>query len=126
MALMVRPWAYSGPQWMAAQPPSCNLRCHFWRRCWLASPERLASSPRDSASRNGGRCSSSQARSSSRNVSSSGARAKSTQGRVPDPPCTVTLASGNGGARCARASDTRIGEAVDFTYDEEQLALQEV
>ena len=78
MALMVRPWAYSGPQWMAAHPPSCSTRCHFWRRCWLASPDRLASSPSDSASRKGGRCSSSQARSSSRNFSSSGARAKST------------------------------------------------
>ena len=78
MALMVRPCAYSGPQWMAAHPPSCSMRCHFWRRRWLASPERLASSPSDSASRKGGRCSSSQARSSSRNFSSSGARAKST------------------------------------------------
>ena len=38
MALMVRPLAYSGPQWMAAHPPSCSLRCHFCRRCWLASP----------------------------------------------------------------------------------------
>ena len=41
MALMVRPLAYSGPQWMAAHPPSCSLRCHFCRRCWLASPHRL-------------------------------------------------------------------------------------
>ena len=45
MALMVRPLAYSGPQWMAAHPPSCSLRCHFCRRSWLASPDRLCVVP---------------------------------------------------------------------------------
>ncbi len=78
MALIVRPLAYSGPQWMAAHPPSWSLRCHFWRRCWLTSPLSCASSPMASASRKGGRFSSSQARNSSRNFSSSGAKAKST------------------------------------------------
>src|ERR1700683_4004228 len=98
---------------MAAHPPLCSSRCHFCRRCWLASPLRLASSPRDSASRNGGRCSSSQARSSSRNFSSSGARAKSTGEGYP------TAVYCDAGVR-------DVGEAVDFTYDDEQLALQEV
>ena len=84
MALMVRPWAYSGPQWMAAQPPSCSLRCHFWRRCWLASPERLASSPSDSASRKGGRCSSSQAAQLVAELLVLGCKGKIHGGRVPD------------------------------------------
>src|ERR1700691_2924760 len=120
MALMVRPWAKSGPQWMAAHPPSCNLRCHFWRRCWLASPERLASSPRASASKKGGRCSSSQARNSSRNFSSSGARAKSTGEGYP------TTVYSDASVREWRVGERDVGEAVDFTYDDEQLALQEV
>src|SRR5580704_13948541 len=105
---------------MAAQPPSCSLRCHFWRRCWLASPLSCASSPSDSASRNGGRCSSSQARSSSRNFSSSGARAKSTGGKGSGPTvyCDTRVRE--------RRARRELGEAVDFTYDDEQVALQEV
>src|SRR3984957_1599635 len=105
---------------MAAHPPSCNLRCHFWRRCWLASPERLASSPRASASKKGGRCSSSQARNSSRNFSSSGARAKSTEEGYP------TTVYSDAGVREWRVGKRDVGEAVDFTYDDEQVALQEV
>src|ERR1700677_4397563 len=105
---------------MAAQPPSCSLRCHFWRRCWLASPERLAASPSASASRNGGRCSSSQARNSSRNFSSSGARAKSTGEGYP------TTVYSDAGVREWRVGERDVGEPVDFTYDDEQLALQEV
>ena len=46
MALMVRPARTRGPSGWRPSPPSCSLRCHFWRRCWLASPLRLASSPR--------------------------------------------------------------------------------
>src|SRR6202034_1279256 len=105
---------------MAAQPPSCSLRCHFWRRCWLASPERLASSARASASKKGGRCSSSQARNSSRNFSSSGARAKSTGEGYP------TTVYSDASVREWRGDRRDVGEAVDFTYDEEQLALQDV
>src|SRR3984957_21168181 len=105
---------------MAAHPPSLSLRCHFWRRCWLASPERLASSPRASASKKGGRCSSSQARHSSRNFSSSGARAKSTEEGYP------TTVYSDAGVREWRVGERDVGEAVDFTYDDEQLALQEV
>src|SRR5580698_9965047 len=105
---------------MGAQPRSCNWRCHFCRRCWLASPERLASSPRASASKKGGRCSSSQARSSSRNFSSSGARAKSTEEGYP------TTVYSDAGVREWRVGKRDVGEAVDFTYDDEQIALQEV
>src|SRR5580698_11065771 len=105
---------------MAAHPPLFSSRCHFCRRCWLASPLRLASSPRDSASRNGGRCSSSQARNSSRNFSSSGARAKSTGEGYP------TTVYSDASVREWRVGERDVGEAVDFTYDDEQLALQEV
>src|SRR6202044_4133369 len=100
--------------------PSCSLRCHFWRRCWLASPERLASSPRASASRKGGRCSLSQARNSSRNFSSSGARAKSTGEGYP------TTVYSDASVREWRVGERDVGGSVDFTYDDEQLALQEV
>src|SRR6202046_1335210 len=120
MALMVRPWAYSGPQCMAAHPPSLSLRCHFCRRCWLASPLSCASSPIASASRKGGRCSSSQARNSSRNFSSSGARAKSTGEGYP------TAVYSDAGVREWHGDERDVGESVDFTYDDEQLALQEV
>src|ERR1700689_3770847 len=105
---------------MAAHPPSCSLRCHFCRRCWLASPLSCASSPIASASRNGGRCSSSQARNSSRNFSSSGARAKSTGRGNP------TNVYSDASVREWRVGERDVGEAVDFTYDDEQLALQEV
>src|SRR5580698_3081746 len=105
---------------MAAHPPSFSLRCHFWRRCWLASPDRLASSPNAPASTQGGRCSSSQARNSSRNFSSSGARAKSTGEGYP------TTVYSDAGVREWRAGERDVGEAVDFTYDDEQLALQDV
>src|ERR1700677_2586566 len=105
---------------MAAQPPSCNLRCHFWRRRWLASPERLAASPRASASRNGGSCAASQALNASRNVSSSGARPKSTREGSP------TTVYSDASVREWRVGERDVGEPVDFTYDDEQLALQEV
>src|SRR5580698_5614445 len=105
---------------MAAQPPSCSLRCHFCRRCWLASPLSCASSPIASASRKGGRCSSSQARNSSRNFSSSGARAKSTGEGYP------TSVYSDASVREWRVGQRDVGEAVDFTSDDEQLALQEV
>ncbi len=46
-------------------------------------------------------------------------------GRVADHACTLTLASGNGDG-AALTEGRRAGEAVDFTYDDEQLALQDV
>ena len=105
---------------MAAHPPSCSLRCHFWRRCWLASPRGWRRRRAPPPPGRGADARRARPRNSSRNFSSSGARAKSTGEGYP------TTVYSDAGVREWRVGERDVGEAVDFTYDDEQLALQEV
>ena len=87
MAVAPRP-PYSAGQWMAAQRPSLSSRCQAARRRLVAGvdrpPDSAVASSAASFSKKGGRCSSSQARSSSRNASSSGESEKSTGVKVAE------------------------------------------
>ena len=157
MALAVRPCRTPRASGRRPTAPSLRLRCQAGAAAGPTSrPVMQASSTSSSLARNGGRCSSSQARSSSRNFSSSGARAKSTIGRVaaaktavpPGGPGTLSPkidspeGAGTGDTdpssrrvdcppsraayTVANSTDATPGEAVDFTFDDEQLALQDV
>src|SRR5271165_2334869 len=115
IAVAARP-PYSTGQWTAAHRPVLSSRCQAARRWVDFSPVSEPSSVISSLARNGGRCSSSHARNSSRKASSSGARAKSTPRRLVRVPSTLSPTSGTAVRGCA----------VDFTFDEQQLALQDV
>ena len=125
MAVALRP-PYSSGQPIAAHRPPLSSRCQAARRCWDFSPESEESSASSSLARKGGRYSSSHARSSSRNASSSGASAKST-GKKLAAEASPLLTSASGIYTAVPTSQKGLrGYTVDFTFDAEQLALQDV
>src|ERR1700722_9300989 len=125
MAVALRP-PYSTGQPTAAQPPPLRSRCHAARRCCDFSPESEESSASSSLARKGGRYSSSHARSSSRNASSSGARAKSTAQEASRGHVYTADAGVRHLHWRQRSTMPLRGWTVDFTFDAEQLALQDV
>ncbi len=120
MAVAARP-PYSSGQCTAAHRPSLRTRCQLARRCCSFSGDMAVSSASSSPARNGWRCSSSHERSSSRNASSSGASAKSTGSEANGSGSTLSERRTAG----TPATVPR-GYQVDFTFDAEQLALQDV